>query len=102
MVDRYLRVKKFKPEPFWGIRVVHRKNGTDVKFNWDRVHLFDRMIVTIIFERCLQARLAKVTKVQKKPTSKWKPLPLTTVELQKMGSRYLRMNSQRIMKVGLL
>ena len=100
VVDRYLRVQKFKPEPFWGIRVVHRKNETNVTFNWDRFHLFDRMVVTILFERCLSVRLAKVTNVQKKPTSKWRPLPLTTVELQKMGSWYLHMNSQRIMKVA--
>jgi len=56
------------------------------------------MSVVILFERCLAAKTAKVTKVQQKPASKWKPLPLTTVELQKMGSRYLRMDSQAIMK----
>jgi DNA topoisomerase-3 len=58
------------------------------------------MAVIIIFERCLTARYAKVIKVQTKPASKWKPLPLTTVELQKMGSRFLRMDSQRVMKVA--
>ena len=57
------------------------------------------MSVVILFERCLTARIAKVTKLQKKPTSKWRPLPLTTVELQKLGSMYLRMDSQTVMKV---
>ncbi|KAJ9637298.1 DNA topoisomerase [Coniosporium apollinis] len=100
VVDRYFRVKNFVPEQFWHIRVMHRKDDIDVTFNWKRGHLFDRMAVTIIFERCIMARMAKVVKMQKKPTSKWKPLPLTTVELQKMGSRFLRMDSQRVMKIA--
>jgi DNA topoisomerase-3 len=111
VVDRYLRVKNFVSEPFWGIRVVdkrgdqnQKKSGVDgpaisVVFNWARGHLFDRMAVVVLYERCLNAKTAKVTKMQKRPTSKWKPLPLTTVELQKMGSRYLRMNSHQVMKV---
>lgn len=45
------------------------------------------------------AKTAKVTKMQRRPTSKWKPLPLTTVELQKQGSKYLHMNSSQVMKV---
>lgn len=80
--------------------MIHEKDGVKVNFNWARVHLFDRMAVTILFERCILAKQAEVTKMQKKPTSKWKPLPLTTVELQKMGSRFLRMDSQRVMKIA--
>jgi DNA topoisomerase-3 len=52
VVDRYLRVRNFVPEPFWYIKVAHTKTDIDVKFNWRRGHLFDRMAVTIIFERC--------------------------------------------------
>lgn len=100
VVDRYFTVKNFTSEPFWSIKVLHTKDDIEVKFNWARGHLFDRMVVTILFERCLAAKYAKVTKGQTKPTSKWKPLPLTTVELQKMGSRYLRMDSQRVMTVA--
>lgn len=100
VVDRYFMVKNFVPEPFWAIKVMHVKEDIEVKFNWARNHLFDRMIIVILFERCLAAKHAKVTKVQTKPTSKWKPLPLTTVELQKMGSRFLRMDSQRVMHVA--
>lgn len=75
------------------------RDEMEVTFLWRRHRLFDRMSVVVLFERCLTARLAKVTKLQKKPTSKWRPLPLTTVELQKLGSMYLRMDSQRVMKV---
>ena len=100
VVERYFRVRNFVPETFWSIRVMHEKEGVKVNFTWARNHLFDRMVVVILFERCLQARTARVTKVQTKPTSKWKPLPLTTVELQKCGSRFLRMDSQRVMQVA--
>ncbi|KAL8714181.1 MAG: hypothetical protein Q9220_001910 [cf. Caloplaca sp. 1 TL-2023] len=100
VVDRYFRVKNFVPEKFWSIKVMHCREEIDVTFLWRRHRLFDRMSVIILFERCLAARLAKVVKLDKKPTSKWKPLPLTTVELQKLGSRFLRMDSQRVMKIA--
>ncbi|OQV09134.1 hypothetical protein CLAIMM_13297 [Cladophialophora immunda] len=100
VVDRYNRVRNFKPETFWLIKLVHVRNRIKVNFNWRRVWLFDRAAVTIIFEACLDAKYAKVTKVQKKPTSKWRPLPLTTVELQMQGSRFLRMTSQQVMSVA--
>lgn len=100
VVDRYLRVKNFKPETFWGIKVILSREGKKVNFLWKRVHLFDRAVVTMMLERCLVAKQAKVTKVNQKPTSKWRPLPLTTVDLQMMGSRFLRLDSQTIMKVG--
>lgn len=99
-MDRYLRVKNFKPEKFWAIKVMHTREDIKVNFLWKRVHLFDRAVVTVMLERCLMAKNAKVTKVNQKPTSKWRPLPLTTVDLQMMGSRYLRMDSQAIMKVS--
>lgn len=78
---------------------MHLRDDMEVIFAWRRHRLFDRMSVVVLFERCLTARIAKVTKLQKKPTSKWRPLPLTTVELQKLGSMYLRMDSHRVMKV---
>jgi DNA topoisomerase-3 len=92
-------VKNFKPETFWGIKVMHVQERKKVNFLWRRVHLFDRAAVTVMLERCLLAKTAKVTKVNQKPTSKWRPLPLTTVDLQMMGSRYLRMDSSAVMKV---
>lgn len=80
---------------------MQKRDDTEVTFLWKRHRLFDRAAVVILFERCLAARFARVTKVQKKPTTKWRPLPLTTVELQRLGSMYLRMDSQRVMSVSL-
>ncbi|EEP80653.1 conserved hypothetical protein [Uncinocarpus reesii 1704] len=100
VVDRYFRVKNFKPEPFWSIKVSHTRDRKTVNFNWSRGHLFDRAAVVVLFERCLAAKTAKVTRVNKKPTKKWRPLPLTTVDLQMMGTKFLRMDSQKVMKVA--
>lgn len=100
VVDRYFRVKNFVPEPFWGIKVMHERDGIKVNFNWSRHRLFDRMAVVILYERCLLAKTATVTKVQEKATKKWKPLPLTTVELQKMATRFLHMSGQEAMNVA--
>ncbi|KHJ32120.1 putative dna topoisomerase iii [Erysiphe necator] len=97
VVDRYFRVRNFVPEKFWSIKVTHHRDNTDVIFKWKRNRLFRREVVVILYERCLAAKTAKVVKVQEKPTSKWKPLPLTTVEFQKMASRFLQMNGQEAM-----
>ncbi|KAI0876092.1 DNA topoisomerase [Hypoxylon argillaceum] len=100
VVDRYFRVRNFKPEPFWSIKVMHKREGIDVNFSWARNRLFDRSSVIILYERCLTAKKAKVTKVQEKPTKKWKPLPLTTVELQKMATIFLHMTGQKAMETA--
>ena len=100
VVERYFRVRNFVPEPFWTITVTHTRDDLTVTFLWDRHRLFDRAVVTILFERCLFAQTASITDVKTKPASKWRPLPLTTVELQKQGSRFLHMDSQRVMKVA--
>lgn len=100
VVDRYFRVKNFVPEPFWSIKITHRRDNMDVNFSWVRNRLFDRAVVTIIYERCLAAKKVTVSKIQEKPTKKWKPLPLTTVEFQKMASRMLRINSAEAMNIA--
>lgn len=100
MVDRYFRVKNFVPEPFWGISLMHKKEGKQVRFSWARNRLFDRMTAVLLYERCLAAKKATVTKVQEKPTRKFKPLPLTTVELQKAATRLLRMSGQQAMTIA--
>ncbi|KEY70272.1 hypothetical protein S7711_04380 [Stachybotrys chartarum IBT 7711] len=100
VVDRYFRVKNFVPEPFWSIRLMHLREGKKANFTWARNRLFDRMAVVVLFERCLAAKTARVSKVQERPTRKYKPLPLTTVELQKAATRLLRMTGQQAMSIA--
>jgi DNA topoisomerase-3 len=93
-------VKNFVPEAFWSIKVMHTHDGKKVDFSWARSRLFDRASTIVLYERCLAARKAKVTKVQERPTRKYKPLPLTTVELQKAATRLLRMTGQHAMSLA--
>jgi DNA topoisomerase-3 len=98
VVDRYFRVRNFKPETFWKIEIMHQKQDIKVYFTWDRGRIFDRFCALVLYERCLLAKIAETKSVQTKPTSRWRPLPLTTVELQKVGSKYLGMTSQKTLK----
>ncbi|DAA73507.1 TPA_exp: DNA topoisomerase [Trichophyton benhamiae CBS 112371] len=100
VVERYWRVRNFIPEPFWSIKLMHQKAGTWVNFSWARNHLFDRRTAVILYERCLASQNAQVQKVKTSPASKWKPLPLTTLELQKCGSRFLGMDSQKVLQLA--
>jgi DNA topoisomerase-3 len=96
VVERYLRVRNFIPELFWSIKLMHRKAGVSVSFSWARKHLFDRMTVVILYEWCLTSQYARVQKVKTTPTSKWKPLPLTTLELQKCSAGCRKAISKRL------
>jgi DNA topoisomerase-3 len=100
IVERYLRVQNFIREPFWSIKLMHQKGGIRVNFSWARKHLFDRMTAVILYEWCLTSQNAQVQKVKTTPTSKWKPLLLTTLELQKCGSRLLGIDSQKVLQLA--
>ncbi|KAI7913337.1 DNA topoisomerase III [Pyricularia oryzae] len=100
VVDRYFRVKNFVPETFWSIKLSIKKDGKTGNFTWTRGRLFDRASVVILYERCIEAKTATVIKVQEKPTRKWKPLPLTTVELQKMATKFIRISGQQTMEIA--
>lgn len=94
VVDRYWQIQNFILEAFWSIKVtVQRGTKEDpllAEFLWDRVRLFDRLACLTIYEQCAINHTATVIQVGSKPKSKWRPLPLTTVELQKIVSKKLR------------
>lgn len=100
IVDRYNRVKNFVPEPFWYIIVDVKKNGEKVAFQWTKNHFFDRLYTTLLYQKCLQHPCGQIIKLVKKPTSNWRPLPLTTVELQKDCSKFFRMSAKKALDVA--
>jgi DNA topoisomerase III len=71
VVDRWRRVENFVPEPFWSIKLSVLRDGIDVKFNWKRGHLFDRLCCLCLYEMCLDKGMARVASVITKPRSKW-------------------------------
>ncbi|WRT64790.1 uncharacterized protein IL334_001724 [Kwoniella shivajii] len=105
VVDQYNREQSFVPETFWYIYVCIERTDEEgevrtVEFKWRRNHLFDMDIAAVLYEQCAMDPEATVVKVETKPTTKWKPLPLTTVELQQSGSRLLRMAPKRVLDIA--
>ncbi|KAJ3093186.1 DNA topoisomerase 3-alpha [Quaeritorhiza haematococci] len=100
VVERFRKANDFVSENFWRIDVTIEKDGIQAKLNWSRGHLYDRHFCLVLYEGCYREPLATVTRVDSKPKSKWRPLPLTTVELQKLGSTKLRISSDQIMHIA--
>ena len=111
VVDRYEKVKSFIPEQFWYIHLEHKvdlpnqsgrgaRAKTTVTFLWDRQRLFNKQMAMLLFEHCRDAKTAEVTRITRKPTRKFKPYPLTTVELQKAGSRLLKLAPKRVLDIA--
>ncbi|CCK67947.1 DNA topoisomerase 3 KNAG_0A02580 [Huiozyma naganishii CBS 8797] len=95
---RFERIRNFIPEEFWYIQLqLAGENTGTTTFQWERGHLFDRLSVLTFYETCLETAgdRAKVSNLRSKPTAKYRPLPLTTVELQKNCARFLRINAKQ-------
>ncbi|MBW0466658.1 hypothetical protein O181_006373 [Austropuccinia psidii MF-1] len=100
VVDQYEKVKAFVPEPFWYIYIVFEKDGSTTEFKWKRHRLFDWHAAFVLYEMCADNPRATIKDIQLKPAVKWKPLPLTTVELQKSGSRLLHLTPKVILDIA--
>lgn len=73
-----------------------------VEFHWTRNRLFDKQCCEAIYNLCRAANplLATVTNVQLKPKSKWRPVALDTVEMEKLGSRKLKMSAKETLNIA--
>ncbi|KOC68743.1 DNA topoisomerase 3-alpha [Habropoda laboriosa] len=100
VVERYLAVERFKREPYWKIKVTDIRDNISVKFRWARGRLFEKLPCEVFFDICLEQPNATVQKVLSKPKSKWRPLPLDTVELEKQGSRKLHLSAKETMRIA--
>lgn len=55
-------------EPFWFIHVAHQSpDGKSCSFKWDRGHLFDLDVATILYEACVEDQEAHVLQVMHNP-----------------------------------
>ena len=101
VVERYKAIENFVPEPFWKIKVIHQPDSEcKVEFNWKRVRLFDQGAAQIYKDICDENPKAKVEDVKSKPKSKWRPLPMDTVEMEKLSSKKLRISAKETMKIA--
>lgn len=97
VVDRYWQHKYFKKEDFWTIDVRVKRGNSVANFNWKRIRLFDKYCCVVLYEKMLEEESARVVKVETKPTRKFRPFPLTTVEFQKIASKNLHISAEEAM-----
>eukprot|EP00949_MAST-11_sp_MAST-11-sp1_P000801 g801.t1 len=97
IVDRDLRIQNFREETFWHINMEYESKGDRAKFTWSRGRLFHRAPCVMLLERCIAAKIAKITRADTRPIRKFKPLPLTTIEMQKVLSRTRRMGAKEVL-----
>uniref|UniRef100_A0A2K6WF35 DNA topoisomerase n=1 Tax=Onchocerca volvulus TaxID=6282 RepID=A0A2K6WF35_ONCVO len=100
IVERYQAIKEFISETFWKISMKHKRDDIMIEFVWGRQRLFDRDIVQVFLDDCEEAREARVLSVIKKPKSKWRPVALDTVELEKLAVRKLKFSAKETMLVA--
>ncbi|XP_054743082.1 DNA topoisomerase 3-alpha isoform X1 [Anastrepha obliqua] len=100
VVERYKEIEAFVSEPFWKLKVSHTIDELTVDFIWARNRLFDKAACEDYLLICLADPKAKVEEVTTKPKNKWRPTPLDTVEMEKLGSRKLKISAKEIMTIA--
>lgn len=102
VVDRFKRIKYFQSEEFWMINLSLKKGRKKFQFNWERGHLFDRLLAVCIYQDCInnQNDHVVVKSVTTRPKSRYAPYPLTTVELQKDCSRFFKYSAKDTLQIA--
>ncbi|XP_067162434.1 DNA topoisomerase 3-alpha isoform X3 [Apteryx mantelli] len=100
VVERFKAIQAFVPEAFYKIKVTHEHEDSTVVFNWKRNRLFNHTACLVLYHMCMEDPVAIVVEVASKPKSKWRPLPLDTVELEKLASRKLKINAKETMRIA--
>lgn len=103
VVDRWLHIHHFVSRDFWVLELF--LHDCDAPFEWTRKHLFDEYVSMVLYELCYEEAeadgyVATVVKVDRMNRTRWRPLPLCTVELQKVASRVLRISSDCVMEIA--
>lgn len=97
VVERERAIEEFIEEPFWTLHASVNRSGMENVFHWERGSLFDRNCV-VHFLSSLQSLPAFVVQKEEKHREKLRPLPLRTVEFQKVCTSYLKMSAHRLME----
>ncbi|XP_034055116.1 DNA topoisomerase 3-alpha isoform X2 [Gymnodraco acuticeps] len=100
VVERFKAIQAFIPETFYKIKVLHDVEDESVEFSWKRNRLFHHTACLVLYQICMEDPIATVSSVTSKPKSKWRPLPLDTVEMEKLASRKLKISAKETMKIA--
>ncbi|XXQ37882.1 DNA topoisomerase [Plasmodiophora brassicae] len=99
VVARHLQIEAFVPQDYWTIAMTWAEPGTrkTAQFRWVRGPLYDHAATLAFYQICVDAAVATVRHVRRFPTTRAKPLPLSTVPLQQNAARRLRIGSNATM-----
>lgn len=100
VVERYQKIRDFKPQKFWILDLRYEEGKFNVKFNWRRNKIFDKVICFVIYQKSIEAKEAEVTKYNTRKIDKKRPHPLNTIQMQKLVTSKLKMSSAQAMKVA--
>lgn len=101
VVNRYLEIKNFVPEKYWTIDLIITKDSKKTaKFVWKRERLFDFFATFVLYELCLASKECTVSEVIRNPKTKYRPVPLSTVEFIKMAASKLKIGSEKAMGIA--
>lgn len=95
VVQRHKEIVSFIPEKFYSISIINKSN----EFLWNRGHIFDKNCVLHFYNQLISANFI-VTDIIRENKVKYKPLPLRTVELQKVCTTYYKISSHEIMDIA--
>lgn len=96
----YLRLARGAASYSIKFSVNHTMNELTVDFNWARNRLFDKDCCEAFLMVCQGDPVAHVTNVTEKPKNKWRPQALDTIELEKLGSKKLKISAKETMTIA--
>lgn len=67
--------------------MLYREGPKSCEFRWNRGRLYDAAAAAMLHELCAASPLATVASVEGARKTKWAPVPLSTLEMQKRGSQ---------------
>lgn len=100
LVSRSDLIKKFVNRSPTFYAVTHTLNSLTVEYNWERHRLFDKICCEALLMICQDNPTAKVVNVSKRLKNKWRPQAMDTIELEKLGSRKLKLSAKETMTIA--
>ena len=71
-----------------------------LEFVWQRRKVFDRHIVLMMLEQIKEAEFAEISNVSRSQKTKKRPMPLNTIDLQKLASKKLHFSASKTMEAA--
>lgn len=100
VINRYLEILRFIPQPFWSIVVNDKRDGIKVSFNWKRRRLFDEHACLAFYSTIMECPKARVTGIVGKRKTNWRPEAMYTTSMEKLASSKLRLPAREAMAIA--